>query len=97
MYVDLCQVFVDSCIPDSIAPQTTVILIKLDPLFSKSGYRLTSAGEHDLTTSRESASLRILAKPFGLNKHWQYKAQVEEDHIEQGVWYDFALLELSEP
>ena len=55
------------------------------------------AGEHDLTTSQESASLRIPAKPSGINRHWRYKARIEEDQTEHGVWYDFALLELSMP
>jgi hypothetical protein len=74
-----------------------VILGKHDPLFSKSGNKLTLAGEHDLTTSQESVSLRIPAKPSGINRQWRYKARIEKDHTEQGVWYDFALLELSVP
>ena len=40
----------------------------------------------------ESTSLRIPAKPFRFHKHWSYK----EDKT-QGVWYDFALIELSQP
>ena len=85
------------CIPNSTAPQITVILGKHGPQLFKSGFRLDSSGEHDLTTSQESASLRIPAKPSGINKHWRYNAKIGEDHTEQGVWYDFALLELSMP
>jgi hypothetical protein len=48
-------------------------------------------GEHDTTSKLESTSLRINAKPFGFNKHWSYKFDDE-----QGAWYDFALIELSE-
>ena len=83
------------CIPNSTAPQITVILGKHGPQLSKSGFRLNSSGEHDLTTRQESASLRIPAKPSGINKHWRYNAKIGEDQTEQGVWYDFALLELS--
>jgi len=48
-------------------------------------------GEHDTTSKLESTSLRIKARPYRFNKHWSYK----EDRA-KGVWYDFALLELSE-
>jgi hypothetical protein len=49
------------------------------------------AGEHDTTSRLESSSLRIQAKPYRFNKHWSYKFDGE-----QGAWYDFALIELSE-
>ena len=48
-------------------------------------------GEHDTTSTLESTSLRIPAKPYRFNKHWSYSSDDE-----QGTWYDFALLELSE-
>ena len=40
-------------------------------------------------------SLRILAKPFGINKHWGFKEKRGPQDKEQGVWNDFALVELS--
>jgi len=49
-------------------------------------------GEHDTTSRLESTSLRIKAKPYRFNKHWSYKFDGQ-----QGAWYDFALIELSEP
>eukprot|EP00092_Neocalanus_flemingeri_P014247 GFUD01015367.1.p1 GENE.GFUD01015367.1~~GFUD01015367.1.p1 ORF type:complete len:383 (+),score=85.91 GFUD01015367.1:122-1270(+) len=48
-------------------------------------------GEHDTASRLESTSLRIRAKPYRFNKHWSYKYDGE-----QGAWYDFALIELSE-
>ena len=59
---------------------------------SNKGY---CTGEHDTTTSRESASLRIPVKPFGINKHWGFKEKRGKDDKEQGVWYEFALIELA--
>ena len=49
-------------------------------------------GELDTTTRFESKTLRIKAKPYRFNKHWSYKFDKEK-----GAWYDFALIELSEP
>eukprot|EP00092_Neocalanus_flemingeri_P025853 GFUD01028020.1.p1 GENE.GFUD01028020.1~~GFUD01028020.1.p1 ORF type:complete len:225 (-),score=52.93 GFUD01028020.1:364-1038(-) len=48
-------------------------------------------GEHDTTSRLESTSLRIKAKPYGFNKHWSYKQDVQT-----GVFYDFSLIELAE-
>lgn len=49
-------------------------------------------GEHDTASTLESTTLRIRAKPYRFNKHWSYQFDGS-----QGAWYDFALVELSQP
>ena len=53
------------------------------------------SGEHDTSTTRESRSLKIPAKPFGIDRHYGYREQTRSRDQEQGVWNDFALIELS--
>ena len=54
------------------------------------------AGEYDTSTSRETRSLRIQAKPYGIDRHYGYKEQTSSRDPIQGVWNDFALVELSQ-